>query len=490
MLKRAARFIAFILVIASMCSLIVVAHAVEPLDEEAITCEAAMLLDEDTGYVFYSKNPTQQIRPASTTKILTAVIVMERLDMNTEITVGSQINNLSKGSSLMGLVEGEVVTVEQLMYGLMLKSGNDAAVVLACEIGGSIDGFAEYMNQKAAEIGMVNSHFVNPHGLDNDEHYTTVEDMALLTRYALTNYPQIKEFGGTRRYVMPATNKQGEREFTNTNKFLYNKSDADDDKYLYGSATGLKTGTTPKAGGCLVATATKGSQNLIALVYADFSKSSDGNTTGIKRYDIARKLFDYGFDNYENLDIGALLSDVEITLEVTGAATLDPSGGILKCTPIVDENSVITVEQGVTDVSAGEITTEVTPNPGLTAPIKEGDIVGTAVYKLGDIVIYRGDIQAAYRIRSQQEYDADIAAGLITPIEKEEKEEKTTLDTAKDTGLLWLWLLIPAGLIVFLIVRAFIVSAPKKHRYTQARPPRASGRRATPSRSWRRRRRL
>jgi len=455
------------LIVLSLCSF---AQAETVLTDEDITCTAAMVLDEDTGQIFYAKNATEQIRPASTTKILTSIIVLERLDLNTEVTVTAAGANVAAGSSVMGVVEGEVLTVEQLLYGLMLKSGNDAAVVLALEVGGSIEGFAQLMNEKAAEIGMVNSHFVNPHGLDNDEHYTTVEDMALLTRYALTNYPELKTICGAKSYSIPATNKSEARLLTTTNKLLYVPEGADSST-LYSGATGLKTGTTPKAGGCLVATATKGNQNLIALVYGDMSKSEDGNTTGVNRYALARKLFNYGFDNFENIDMGAALAGVDMSVQVAGAAKLDAEGGLLKCTAAIGEEAVVTVAQSIIDSGISEITAEVTPTPGLTAPVKTGDVVGTAVYMMGDTVIYRGDVVATRDVLSQAEYDRQVEAGLITPIDPDDHEGLTSIEAAKNTGLLWLWLLIPAALIVFLIVRAFLVTGTRRHhRYQKAKP--------------------
>jgi len=393
-----------------------------------------MVLDEDTGYVFYSKNSTEQIRPASTTKILTAIIVLERLDLSTEITVGSEIDGLPAGSSLMGVVKGEVVTVEQLLYGLMLRSGNDAAVVLAKAVAESIDGFAELMNEKAEEIGMANSHFVNPNGLDNDEHYTTVEDMALLTRYALKNYPELKSICSAKTYIMSATNKSEQREIHNTNKLIYNATEEEDEKYLYANATGLKTGSTKLAGGCLVSTATEGSQNLIALVFGDMSKSADGKSTGIDRWKISTTLLDFGFDNYENLDMASALADVDMSVQVEGAADVDAEGGQLKCTPVIGDEAIVTVAQGITETGATEITAEVTPAPGLTAPIKKGDIVGSAVYSLGDTVIYRGDVAASRDVMSQDEYDKQREAGLITPIDTAAPDDKSLIESAQETG--------------------------------------------------------
>lgn len=453
---------------------LVLAFAVVPvragnsISEEDITAHAAMVLDQDTGYVFYSKNPTEQIHPASTTKILTAVLVIETLDMEEEITVGDELDGVRAGSSLMGLKKGEVHKVKDLLYGMMLLSGNDAALVLAKRIGGTVSDFASMMNDKALEIGMQNTHFVNPHGLDHDEHLTTVEDMAVLTRYAMNEHEEFRKLVSTVSYDLPKTNKQEARTIYTTNKFLYNEKPEDDERYKFSSCTGVKTGTTPRGGCCLVAAASEGGQNLIALVYGDKSLDDKGNTSGANRYKTGKTLLRYGFDNFENVTIRSLIASCEMTVQVADAAENDINHGLIEVLPAEEEEELVTLSSSVSDMdSSTKVQGFVVPKEGLAAPIKQGEVVGTAKYILGDRVIYEGDVLAARAVQSQEEYEA-AQEGAVSVLNPEDAEERAGME-AEEMKLMWLWLLIPAGGLIFLIIRYALLKGKRRHRSTQMR---------------------
>ena len=243
---------------------------------------ACMLVDLTTGSVLYaSENASLQIAPASTTKILTAAVIVDNCNLEDVVTCGPEVESIG---SKLGLVEGEEITVRDLLYGMMLVSGNDCARVLAVHAGGSIEGFAEMMNAKAQEIGMTNSHFVNPNGLDNTEHYVTCEDMAKLIIYVYNNYPFVNQLASAKSHTFPANNKRGEAyEKFSTNKLLY-KADNDSADETYPYTTGYKTGSTPIAGGCVVATAEKNDTRLAALIYGVKEETEDHNRWNVGEY--------------------------------------------------------------------------------------------------------------------------------------------------------------------------------------------------------------
>ncbi len=212
------------------------------------------VLDKDTKRVLYSKDMDRKLSMASTTKVVTAITVLNNCtDLNEEIQVADESIGI-EGTSIY-LRKGEIIKVKDLLYGLMLRSGNDSAVALAIHVGGSVEGFAKLMNELANEIGAKNSHFMNPHGLDNPEHYTTAYDLALIASYALNN-PIFKEIVSTKNHVIEATNKSEKRYLTNKNRLL---SSLD-------GCCGVKTGFTSKAGRCLVSACERDGRTSVAVV--------------------------------------------------------------------------------------------------------------------------------------------------------------------------------------------------------------------------------
>ena len=211
---------------------------------------AAILMDGDTGEVLYEKNPDRQMLIASTTKLMTTLVVLERGGLGDVVTVTQQ--HIAEGSS-MYLKPGDRVTVEELLYGLLLCSGNDAALALADHCGG-LERFVAEMNRRAASLGMNNTHFVTPSGLDAEEHYSTAYDMALLARAALQN-PLFAGIAASRRMTVSYGQPPYARSLLNHNRLLS----------LYGDAIGVKTGFTKKAGRCLVSAAEKDGVRLICV---------------------------------------------------------------------------------------------------------------------------------------------------------------------------------------------------------------------------------
>lgn len=235
-------------------SLSAIAEA-ERISTEINSSAASMaLVDGDTGELIYSKNCDAKREPASTTKICTAITVLENWSLlDLPVPIPDEAIGI-EGSSLY-LQKGEMLSVRDLLYGLMLQSGNDCAVALAVIVGGSVDGFVKLMNETAKMAGATNTNFVNPHGLHHDDHYTTARDLCAISYYAMKN-EVFREIVGTKRHRTPYHNHDYDRNFPNKNKILYN----------YDGGNGIKTGYTRASGRCLVSSATRDGKMYICTV--------------------------------------------------------------------------------------------------------------------------------------------------------------------------------------------------------------------------------
>lgn len=262
------------------------------LTDEELFCASDIAMDMDTGTILYGKNHTSKIYPASTTKILTAILTIENIDLKKSITVSQNAyNSTPYGSSVMGVKAGETFTVEELLYGLMLPSGNDAAIVLAEAVSGSVDNFVYLMNMKLKELNLNDTHFVNPHGFHDDNHYSTATDMANLLKYCLQN-DTFKKIISTLEYTIGPTNLTKEpRTLRNTNRIcdpLYTN-------IYYEYILGGKTGYTIEANGTFVGYGSKDDKNIILCTF-NGSQNINGNQG---RFLDATKLAKYCFDNFK-----------------------------------------------------------------------------------------------------------------------------------------------------------------------------------------------
>ncbi|MGV3488962.1 MAG: D-alanyl-D-alanine carboxypeptidase family protein [Tuberibacillus sp.] len=246
----------------------------------SVSAQSAILMDQASGRVLFEKDVHKKMRIASITKVMTAILAIESGEMDDKVKVSNNAYG-TEGSSIY-LKKGEKITLRNLVYGLMLRSGNDAAVAIAEKVGGSVDGFVYLMNQKAKEIGMMDTHFANPHGLDDHEqHYSTAYDMALLTRYAMQN-KEFRKIFQTKYYKAPNPGEKWDRSWKNKNKLLF--------RYKY--STGGKTGYTKRAGRTLISTASKGELNLVVVTLNDGDDWRDH-----------QNLFNWGFANYKMVKI-------------------------------------------------------------------------------------------------------------------------------------------------------------------------------------------
>ena len=328
------QLLAFCLAVCLCCTLCFSVAA----EEVSVSAEAAVLMETSTGEIIYARNRDERLPMASTTKIMTALVAIENGALSTPVTVDSGAVGV-EGSSVY-LRAGEVLTLEDLLYSLMLESANDAAAAIAYAIGGGIPEFAEMMNAKAHSLGLTNTHFTNPHGLDDPEHYTTAADLARLTAYALHN-PDFARIVSTYRHSIPMQDGDGVRVLVNHNRLLKQCTDI----------VGVKTGFTRKSGRCLVSAA---KQNGVELVAVTLNAPDDWHDH--------RAMLDYGFTRFS-----------EVTLAEKGAYVCE-----IPCVGAPDGYVAICNTDGLTAVLRDHPTvTHVLEAPHIAfAPIHAGDALG------------------------------------------------------------------------------------------------------------------
>ncbi len=323
-----------------------------------VSCSTAVVIEYETGTILYDKKKDKPMYPASTTKIMTALLALENLDLKKNITVPPDMGPAD--GSAMYLLPGETFTAEELLQALMVKSANDAAVLLAREISGNVEDFAKLMNERAAEIGCQNTHFHNPNGLPDKEHTVSAYDLALISREAMHNQ-KFRELVSTVFLQIHATEQTPEiRYFRNTNKFLWCSSEIDykgkSVPIKYNVVDGIKTGYTEDAGNCLVTTGEKNGIRVICVVMKN---------QGSEVYRNSRILLDYGFDNFR---LKKLLSSNEII-----GSTDIPKSTEKKLNYYVKDNYSIVENINNKDF----IKKNVVLSEDLKAPIKAGELVGT-----------------------------------------------------------------------------------------------------------------
>ena len=266
------------------------------LEDPDIQAAAALLVDADTGHVLYAKNENVRRAPASLTKLMVSLLVMEalergelKLDQPITATVSS-LANLTPDSSTADIRAGETLTVEQLLYCMLLVSANEVGDIIGEAYCGSVGAFIDLMNQRAMELGCTNTNFVNSSGLDDPNHYTTAWDLYLITREVM-KYDTFMTICNSKSYTVPETNISGARELHTTNGLISNWRYLG---YLYDGAVGIKTGTTPEAGRCLVSSAKRSGRSLVSVMLGA-GLSEDGR---IMSFLETARLFDWGFDNF------------------------------------------------------------------------------------------------------------------------------------------------------------------------------------------------
>lgn len=368
------KFITYIMILIVFMSFISVYG-----DPPEVTAPSAILIDARTGKVLYEKSADEKHYPASTTKVMTGLLAVEHGKLDEIITVGENPALIEKGSSQIYLIPDEQLTMEQLLYALMLTSANDAAVAIAEHISGSVEDFSKLMNSKAKELGATNTNFVNPNGLHNDNHYTTAKDLALIAKYAMT-LDKFRDVVKQVKYTIPKTNKQEERNYiTNTNKLIWETYD----KFRYEYATGIKTGYTVKAKQCLVGGARKDDLELISVVL---------NAEGQNVYSDTVALFEYGFENFNNVDI--LKKDQIVT---TVSIKVDKENE--------EKMNLLAAEDFSLLLSAAEsekVKTEIKTNDAIAAPVEKGEVLGEMLVYVDGKEVKRINLLSSIEIEAPQ----------------------------------------------------------------------------------------
>ncbi len=399
----------------------------EGFDVSTLRERYAILVNADdptTALYGIEKNADEHCSTGSTIKILTCMLAIESGRLDEEATVSDNAVNFNKKyNSLMGLEAGQKWTIRDLLYGLMLPSGNDAAIAIAEQLAGSTRAFANQMNEKAKELGMNNSYFTTVHGKDDSgKNYSTARDMALLTAWALQN-ETFRQIVSTTTYTCSDVSGHTTITLQNTNRLLI---DAQSDgtytpiSCLYPDAIGVKTGDTNLAGKCFIAAAARGGVTLIAVLlggtlddqdYLDRSLNMNAKTKdpyNAQRFEDAIALFNYGFKQMTQLvtvqDLIDMGMPVSFPVQVQNAAKNDPENGQLTVSPRLDANREIQLMTPFMEQLTGNISSMAETKIGtLVAPINSGDVVGTVEYKLGNSVLFTSNLYA----------DRDVREGIL-----------------------------------------------------------------------------
>ena len=331
-----------------------------------------VIFDRTSKTIMYGKNEELRSAMASTTKIMTATIALENGNLQDEVTIDRKA--AGTGGSRLGLKRGDKITLNDLLYGLMLRSGNDAAVAIAEHIGGSVEGFAELMNQKATELGLKDTHFVTPHGLDSSEHYTTALELAKLTDYALKN-EKFAKIVATKSTTISINGNP--RQLFNTNELLG----------VLNGVIGVKTGFTNGAGRCLVTETKRGDMDIIVVVL--------GADTKKDRTKDSIKLIEYAFSNFTKVNIkGKTIEEFEKWERINRNRILIIKGQKDRISLDIGKFNTETIPVKETDKL------EITINTinQLEAPVEKNTKVGTIIIKLNDNIIDSIDIVCGEKI--------------------------------------------------------------------------------------------
>lgn len=434
------RILSVILMLAMVCS--AASTCFGTTEAPVLIGETAILMDMKTGEILFEKNANDTRYPASTTKIMTAILALENLDPSREVSVDDKTPYEVEGSHI-ALEPGEVLTVDQLLHAMMTESANDCAMVLGKTISGSTEEFAALMNERAKELGAKNTNFVNPSGLHDNAHMTSAYDLAVIARFAMTD-PKISEafrqLVTTYKYEVPPTNKKTETRYLyNTNRLLYdtvNKTVVNGVKrpYKYDGVTGIKTGYTSHAGGCLAASAERDGTELLAVVM----KSNDSG-----RFADCIAMLDWGFANYKTVakdKAGTALGQVKVK-----------NGTVKNVQAVLSKDIIVTVPAEASD---DLVKTKVVLDETLKAPVTKGQTIG-------QVEVYEGDklvaTAAAFAVKAVEK------GGILSLVGVEDK-------TAKKIGIITLivFLVLVLLLVAYILIKRRQVRLRKERRRLRA----------------------
>lgn len=408
------------------------------LEAAHLFAESALLVDQDTGEVLFSKDSKIRMYPASTTKVMTLLLALESgIGLEDQVTIPAEAGDVPEGSSVVPVKPGDVVSFADLLYGFMLSSGNDGANAVAVLVDGSIEAFVAHMNRRAGEIGCEGTHYVNAHGYHNAEHYTTAQDLALISLEAMQN-PDFRKIVAAPRWTMhiQRDGKAVEQEIISRNTLLQSG-----EKYYYPDCTGIKTGHHNKAGWCFVGSAERDGMKVICVVLKCAEEMS-------KWYDAAR-LFEYGFTRYERVTEGALIDAAWKRhygqIQVEDADPDDSQGGSLALNLSIgggEEATVPVVAGSEASLNAAVdrlVTVEWARD--FIAPIEEGDVMGNLTCAV-DGTTLKGTLTAARSVAVKPE-PTPTPAPVPTEAPREPAPDAEASQPAPHRG---------SGLVVFVVL--------------------------------------
>lgn len=344
-----------------------------------IYSEGAILMEASTGNVLCGKNEKEKLYPASTTKILTAIIAIEKCKLTDKITASKEaVMSIPSGYSNAAIQPGETLTMQELLDLFLIHSANEVGYIFAEHISGSVENFAILMNQKAKEIGCENTHFTNPSGIHNEEHYSTPYDMAIITKYCMKNEIFRTSVAKT-SCTIEATDKFEKRYYKNTNDLINSKS-----KYYYENAIGVKTGFTSQAKNCLIAASKKDGMELITVALG--AEATEDGRSG--RYIDSINMFEYGFSNYKVQKIATGNTTIQnIVVNKATRETRDLS--------LVLKNDITAFTPNNIDVKNLKYSIDLKED--IVAPIAQGEVLGKITYNI-DGVTYSADLIANHNV--------------------------------------------------------------------------------------------
>ena len=402
---------------------------IDESDPLGLSSQGAVLMEMETGSVLYDKNMNERMFPASITKILTAILVLENCDDLSKTTTASKyaIESIPNGYTTAGIKEGESFTIEQLLEVMMLKSANEAATILAEFVSGSVQEFSKLMNDKAKEIGALNSNFLNANGMHDENHYSTPYDMALIERYCMQN-KEFRRISGLTSCTLPNTPLyDGEpRTFKNTHAFLL-----PDSPNYYKYAIAGKTGYTTPAKNCLVTCTNKDGFELVALIL-----HAEGKVEGVSaRYADTKKLLDYGYENYE---IVKVLEKDEVVEQVN---IKTENGSKEKLNLVLAEDvMILSSKNKKIDVKKGKVKLD-----EITLPVDKGEILGTVQYVINN-----------------ETFRENVVAEKSIPIK--ENVSKIILETDKKTEMIAVLIIFGLLFVSVVVIIIFIIVTIKEKR--------------------------
>ena len=408
------------------------ANLISGAPSHTVQAKAAMLLELNSNQSLLEQNADTVIYPASLTKIMTCLLTLEHGTLTDEITVSeTALQNLDAAGSTAGLQAGEKLTLEELLYCMMLSSANEACNVAAEYVAGSVDAFVEMMNEEAASLGCTNTHFANPHGLHDENHYTTARDLSLITKEALKS-ETFRTITSTVTHEVPATNLSEPRQLFTTNLL-----ETPGTRYYYEYASGIKTGFTTPAGRCLISTAERPDSDLslLSIVCGAADVTLEDGEIENQNFTETKALFEYGFDNFA----------FDVVLEATPVVEIPVffSAGS-DAAVLAADREISAVMPKDYDPALLEIEPHLTSPDGVEAPIAKGDILGTVT------VSYQGTLLGE--------------ANLVAITDTARSELVAQAASTKSFLASYWWVLIVGVLVVLIILYVVAVSVNRSRR--------------------------